>query len=200
MRPVPAWEVIGPDGTVHYRRPDGDPLLLEGVKRPGYWLRKQSVEEERPMVGALGGVLDGLEWDLGTEAMVEFPGHGIAPGTPGLLGGHETSSVCTSLKPYSAYTASGDNAMNLIRLPRLFLDDHDERMCDNVEGIPLVVRVKETARFVWVEANDPGLADLINDAEHYSDADKMEGWDESAKRLGPAARRVLAVLKPRKVA
>jgi hypothetical protein len=149
------------------------------------------------MIRAFGGVLDGLEGDLGTEAVVELSRHGIAAGASRLLGGHKTHSVCTSLKPYSAYTASGDNGMNLIRLPRLFLDDHDERMCDNVEGIPLVVRVKETARFVWVEANDPGLADLINDAEHYSDADKMEGWDESAKRLGPAARRVLAILKPK---
>jgi hypothetical protein len=85
--------------------------------------------------------------------------------------------------------------MTLIRLPRLFLDDHDDRMADNEEGIPLVVRVKETARFVWVAANDPGLADLINDAEYYSDADG-EGWDEGAARLGPAARRILAILKP----
>lgn len=32
-------EVVGPDGEVHYRRPEGDPLLTEARARPGYSVR-----------------------------------------------------------------------------------------------------------------------------------------------------------------
>lgn len=61
------------------------------------------------MIGALGRVLDGLKRDLRPQAMVEATGHGIAPGAPGLLGGHRKGSAYTSLKPSSAYTTSGDS-------------------------------------------------------------------------------------------
>jgi hypothetical protein len=60
------------------------------------------------MIWALGGVLDGLKGHLRPEAMVEAPGHCIAARAPGLLFGHKAHSAYTSLKPYSAYTTSGD--------------------------------------------------------------------------------------------
>jgi len=61
------------------------------------------------MIGAFGGVLYGRERDLASESMVELPRHSIAAGAPVLLGNHKAGSVCTSLKPYSAYTTSGDS-------------------------------------------------------------------------------------------
>lgn len=61
------------------------------------------------MIRALGRVLDGLERDLGPQAMVELPRHGIAPGAPCLLGGHNPGSAYTTFNPCSAYTASGGN-------------------------------------------------------------------------------------------
>lgn len=62
------------------------------------------------MIRAFGGVLDGLEGDLGAQAMVQFPCHGVAAGAACLLRGHDVGSAYTTLKPYSAYTTSGDNA------------------------------------------------------------------------------------------
>ena len=32
-------EIIGPDGTVHYRRPEGHPMIEEALSRPGYSVR-----------------------------------------------------------------------------------------------------------------------------------------------------------------
>ena len=38
--------VIGPDNTVHYRRPEGDPLLDEAKLRPGYRVVPTHKEDE----------------------------------------------------------------------------------------------------------------------------------------------------------
>jgi hypothetical protein len=32
-------EIIGPDGRVHYRRPEGDPLITQAYNTPGYSVR-----------------------------------------------------------------------------------------------------------------------------------------------------------------
>lgn len=58
------------------------------------------------MLRAFGGVGDGLVWPVSSEAVVEVAGYGAAPGAPGFGFGHETRSVCTRLKGYSAYTGS----------------------------------------------------------------------------------------------
>lgn len=58
------------------------------------------------MIGALGGIAHWLEGHLGSKTVVESAGHGIAPGAPGFLTGHRSSSVCTTFKAYSAYTGS----------------------------------------------------------------------------------------------
>lgn len=34
------YEIIGPDGEVHYRRPEGDPMLEEAKTIKGYSIRK----------------------------------------------------------------------------------------------------------------------------------------------------------------
>ena len=82
---------------------------------------------------------------------------------------------------------------DLIRLPRLFYDDHVERIADADPPSPTPEPVRQTKNFVWVPRN-ADFSDLISDAHYYEDADKQEGWDEGAKRYGPAARRVLAAL------
>lgn len=33
------YEIIGPDGEVHYRRPEGDPLIEEAKQTKGYSVR-----------------------------------------------------------------------------------------------------------------------------------------------------------------
>lgn len=80
-------------------------------------------------------------------------------------------------------------AMTTIRLPRTMYDD------DQTEEIALLKIQRETARFIWVDSEDPALGELYSYAYHYSDADKLEGWDESCKRFGPASRRLLAILE-----
>lgn len=80
-----------------------------------------------------------------------------------------------------------------IRLPRLFYDDHIARVADAQEPSPTPEPVRKTDRYVWVP-KDADFSDLISDCHYYEDADKMEGWDEGAKRYGPAARRILAAL------
>ena len=60
----------------------------------------------------------------------------------------------------------------LIKLPKRFFQDHKERDLDT----PTVV--KENSRNVWVNANDPHLAELRADADYYSDMWDMGGFDQ----------------------
>lgn len=55
---------------------------------------------------------------------------------------------------------------NPIRVPARFYDDHDERGCE-----PFCSPTKRTARYVYIAADDPGLAELLDDARHYADTD-----------------------------
>jgi hypothetical protein len=52
----------------------------------------------------------------------------------------------------------------LIRVPAKFFDDHEDRECE-----PYCEPVRRTSRFVWLAQTDPGLAELLDDAKHYSD-------------------------------
>lgn len=56
------------------------------------------------MIGALGGVLDGFEGDLGPETMIEATSYALAARAAVLGLRHKSGSAYTSLKPYSAYT------------------------------------------------------------------------------------------------
>lgn len=51
----------------------------------------------------------------------------------------------------------------MIRLPKLFFDDHWER------ELPTPVIIKETARHYFVSADDPAIPELLDDAEYYTD-------------------------------
>jgi hypothetical protein len=68
----------------------------------------------------------------------------------------------------------------LIRLPKSFFDDHDER------GLPCPEVIKTTKPHYWVAPDDPVLAELLSDAEHYCDpngpdAEGLGGLKRSAK-------------------
>jgi len=53
-----------------------------------------------------------------------------------------------------------------IRVPAKFFGDHEERDCE-----PYCDPVKRSDRFVWLRPDDPGLAELLDDARHYGDDD-----------------------------
>lgn len=78
-----------------------------------------------------------------------------------------------------------------LRLPRAFYDDHISR------DLPAPDPVRETARFVWVRADDPWLPELYSDAAHYEDFDTGNDPETNAenRRYASAARRLLAVLR-----
>lgn len=59
-------------------------------------------------------------------------------------------------------------AASTIRLPVKFFRDHYER------DLPTPSVVKETRSHVWVRSDDPAIADLRADAEHYGDPDSFE--------------------------
>ena len=60
----------------------------------------------------------------------------------------------------------------LIKLPKRFFQDHKER------DLETPVIGKENSRNVWVNANDPYLAELKADADYYSDMWDMGGFDK----------------------
>jgi hypothetical protein len=71
-------------------------------------------------------------------------------------------------------------AAELIKLPKVFFDDHDER------SLPSPEVVKTTKPHYWVRRDDPALAELLSDAEHYCDpngpdAEGLGGLKRSAK-------------------
>jgi hypothetical protein len=81
----------------------------------------------------------------------------------------------------------GNFAVQIVRLPRLFIDDHIERGCDTPEII------KQSARFYWMRAEDPAMPELLNDAAHYASETMCGagGWDESVMRFAYSAQRLI---------
>lgn len=76
-----------------------------------------------------------------------------------------------------------------IRVPAAFYRDHDERGCE-----PFCEPVKRTTRFVWLRADDPGLAELLDDAQHYSNFDHWGEWgSENRSTCRSAAATVRAI-------
>lgn len=77
---------------------------------------------------------------------------------------------------------------SLIRVPAKFYQDHDERECE-----PFCEPVKRSSRYVWLRPDDPGLAELLDDARHYADEfgpDEL-GGDGSLKRSAAATVRAI---------
>jgi hypothetical protein len=76
----------------------------------------------------------------------------------------------------------------VVRLPRLFVDDHIDRDCDTPEI------VKSNSRFYWMRCDDPHMRELLSDAAHYA-SDTMcgaGGWDDSGMRYARSAKRLIA--------
>lgn len=69
-------------------------------------------------------------------------------------------------------------AENLIRVPRVFLVDHVER------DLPTPEIVRSTKSHYYIRSDDPNLAELVSDAEHYADktATDCEPWLRSAAK------------------
>ena len=78
------------------------------------------------------------------------------------------------------------NETNLVRIPRRFLDDHEERDLDTPEI------VKSTKAHYWIRKDDPALPELVNDAEYYIDP---LGPGESCHGLRIAAHALLKALR-----
>jgi hypothetical protein len=55
-------------------------------------------------------------------------------------------------------------SIKLICIPAAFFRDHEDRDCE-----PYCEPVRTTARKVWLRPDDPGLAELLDDARHYAD-------------------------------
>lgn len=79
--------------------------------------------------------------------------------------------------------------MKQIRIPRRFFDDHSER------ELPTPVIVRQTARHVWIHAEDSALPELLNDAQYYADKFGPECYGEP--HIKPAARALLKALLKR---
>jgi hypothetical protein len=52
-------EIVGTDGKVHYRRPEGDPMIDEAKRTPGYSVRFQDAAEGKPCGCNVSTAIDG---------------------------------------------------------------------------------------------------------------------------------------------
>ena len=87
------------------------------------------------------------------------------------------------------HAARQATAGETIRVPAKFFDDHEERECE-----PFCTPVKRSSRFVWLRPDDEGLAELLDDAKHYSDDDGGPfGYEGCAAMRRSAAATVEAI-------
>jgi len=54
------------------------------------------------------------------------------------------------------------DAQGLVRIPRVFIDDHEDRGLDS----PLIQKV--TARHYWIDPEDDSVNELVDDARYYA--------------------------------
>jgi hypothetical protein len=74
----------------------------------------------------------------------------------------------------------------LIRIPKIFYDDHVGREC------PAPPILRETNRHYWIDTTHADYAELINDAEFYED---IQGFDKDAYCFCYAARAMLKAVR-----
>lgn len=86
-----------------------------------------------------------------------------------------------------AETPAAHDENRLVRLPWMFVQDHNDRM----EQHQHCEVVKCNSKSVWISLDDPNLDDLLDDARHYAHKDMRSGWDEGALRYVYAAERLL---------
>jgi hypothetical protein len=84
-------------------------------------------------------------------------------------------------------TTAAHDEDRLVRLPWMFVQDHNDRM----ERHEHCEAVKYNSKSVWISLDDPNLDDLLDDARHYANKDGRRGWDESALPYVYAAERLL---------
>lgn len=78
----------------------------------------------------------------------------------------------------------------IIRLPRLFFDDHEAR------DLPTPERVSQNSQSVWIRPGDPNLPELISDADHYASEGRAGGFDPDIRRtICRGAERLLAAIE-----
>lgn len=71
--------------------------------------------------------------------------------------------------------------MTLIRIPKVFYDDHADR------ELPAPPVIRETNRHYFIDNEHPDIFELENDAAHYSDATtwgggiELGGFERSAR-------------------
>ena len=86
-------------------------------------------------------------------------------------------------------------ASTLVRIPRKFYEDHDERC------LPTPVAHRTTTRHVFVDINDPLLPELLDDAEYYADergiCPEVRGICRSAKATAKAITAACVDLPPK---
>lgn len=77
----------------------------------------------------------------------------------------------------------------LIRLPLAFYDDHEARDLDTPAA------VKRTKSHVWIDADDPAVPELLNDAEFYAEEYKyMEPHMFGIGRSAAATAKILGAI------
>jgi len=89
----------------------------------------------------------------------------------------------TQNTPTGAENTTAAQEDRIIRLPRMFYDDHQER------DLPTPEAIRANAKSVWVSLDDPNLDELLDDAEYYA---IPYGWGDGAERYHKAAVRLLA--------
>ena len=75
--------------------------------------------------------------------------------------------------------------MRIIRIPRFFYDDHEER------DLPTPPAIKETKRHVWIDLEHEDVHELLSDADFYGNSG---GWD-CGTGLGNSARATIKAIK-----
>lgn len=78
----------------------------------------------------------------------------------------------------------------LIRIPDAFIRDHQDR------ELPTPRVVKSTARHNWIDAADPAVAELLNDAEHYAHPHGPDGVSLGLKASARATAKAIKEAMP----
>jgi hypothetical protein len=79
-----------------------------------------------------------------------------------------------------------ETAMAIRRIPKAFMDDHEDR------DLPTPKVIKMTKQHYWIDTEDPATDELLSDAEFYADA---MGPDAQPAGLANAARAVVRALR-----
>lgn len=74
---------------------------------------------------------------------------------------------------------------DLVRVPRLFYEDHLWR------DLPTPPAIKERVHHVWIEPDHPDLPELLNDAEYYAHPYGPDIEDSFSRNLANSAQKTV---------